>query len=368
MLAFDEIKSFLIMTYSFAISAFIAWGLFFADNNLDSTVTLIMLIGLAIATFFAGIGYLIKFVMKATTAKNLKEERARETTPEAQEANLRENIIFDIIRLENPNLDLIPSGQFSKNELKYLDIDPRLLGMDISDLKNLRERLRSEVPSKLQKNITVAYSIGKKLSIVVAIVLIAMLFFAVVTSEYIEDGDMFGLVVTVVAPLVSLYLLIYLIIVRRDKLEIRGENLTFKGGFNRLIDFTRDDIEHVTWSEEVSGGQYWFDTPARIIIELLDGKRIGFCGKQDGFDALKSHFIAYIPNRFIRIIHGVPLGDGRTDKHDELIRKIIELENPDIDFEGADNRAVFRKYDSDGRLMKMSLRRLNRLYKAKAKH
>ena len=52
-------------------------------------------------------------------------------------------------------------------------------------------------------------------------------------------------------------------------------------------------------------------------------------------------------------------GESRTDKHDELIRKIIELENPTVDFEGADNRAVFREYDPNGRLQVMSLGELN---------
>jgi len=48
---------------------------------------------------------------------------------------------------------------------------------------------------------------------------------------------------------------------------------------------------------------------------------------------------------------------------DELVRKIIEVENPDIDFEGADNRSVFREYDPVGRLQVMSLDELNNYLK-----
>jgi len=52
-----------------------------------------------------------------------------------------------------------------------------------------------------------------------------------------------------------------------------------------------------------------------------------------------------------------------TDMHDDLIRAIIEMEHPNIDFEGADNLDVFRKYDSDGRLRKMSSRELKEYIK-----
>jgi len=43
---------------------------------------------------------------------------------------------------------------------------------------------------------------------------------------------------------------------------------------------------------------------------------------------------------------------------DKLVRKIIELERPHIDFDGADNRDVFRVYDSHGRLQRRSVRKL----------
>jgi len=295
MLVFDEIKLFLKMICGFVSCGFFTWALVFLFHDLEAGL-FITLLFIVFGSFLTGFGYLMRFVKVAAAAKKVKEEKARETTPEAQRANLRGNIIFDIIRLEHPDMNLRPQSQHSKSELKDFDIDPRLLEMDISDLKSLRERLRSETPSELQENITVAYSTVSKLKTVAIAVSLAIVLFVMLNVDT-DVHDVFALVITVFSLLASIYLVLYLIIVKRDRLEIRGENLTFKGGFKRLVKFTPDDIKHVNHFTAVSSGG--IGTPSRIIIELLDGTRVGFCVYQDGYTTLRKHLTAYIPNRFV---------------------------------------------------------------------
>jgi len=53
--------------------------------------------------------------------------------------------------------------------------------------------------------------------------------------------------------------------------------------------------------------------------------------------------------------------ERRTKRHDAIVRQIIEIENPNIDFDGAANRDIFRRYDNNGHLQTMGLRQLQRL-------